>query len=163
MELFEAIQTRRTVRKYSGEPVPREHLIQIVNAGRLAASGNNRQPWTFVVVCDPNQMARLRIPADHWSAQAGAVIAVVMDPDSPLWIEDGAAAAQNMLLAAHALGYGACWLEGYARRNEEIFKQVLGIPGDRRLFTLISVGVPAERPEKEKKPLDDVLRWNSYS
>lgn len=163
MDIFEAIQTRRTVRKYSGAPVPREHLAQIVDAGRLAASGMNRQPWTFVVVTDPAQLARLRIPADHWSAQAGAVIAVVLDPESPWWVEDGAAAVQNMLLAAHALGYGACWLEGYTRRNEAVFRQALGVPASRRLFTLVSVGVPAERPEKEKKALDDVLRWEAYS
>lgn len=162
MEIFEAIQTRRSVRKYSGAPVPCEHLEQIVNAGRLAASGNNYQPWAFIVVSEPAQMARLLIPADHWSAQAGAYIAVVMDSESRWWVEDGAAALQNMLLAAHALGYGACWIEGYTRRNEAVLRQVLNIPTDRQLFSLMTVGVPAEQPHKEKKPLDEVIHWQSY-
>lgn len=163
MDLIEGIRTRRTVRSYTGAPVPTEHLEQIVDAGRLAASGNNRQPWEFVVVCDPAQMARLRIPADHWSVNAGAYIAVVMDPESRWWVEDGAAAVQNMLLAAFALGYGCCWIEGYTRRNEEVLCRALGIPANRKLFTLLTVGVPAEIPVKEKKSLAEVIHWQVYT
>jgi nitroreductase len=162
MDVMEAIRTRRTVRRYSGQPVPREHLEQIVDAGRLAATGNNKQPWAFIVVSEADVMARLRIPDDHWSALAGAFIAVVMDSESSWWVEDGAAAVQNMLLAAHALGYGACWLEGYTRRNADIFRAALKIPADRQLFTLLTVGVPAEQPVKEKKPLDEVIHWQTY-
>ena len=164
MELLEGIRTRRTVRSYTGAPVPVAHLEQIVDAGRLAASGNNRQPWEFIVVSDPAQMARLRIPVDHWSAQAGAYIAVVMDSEaSRWWVEDGSAAVQNMLLAAHALGYGCCWIEGYTRRNEEVLCQVLGIPANRKLFTLLTVGVPVELPQKEKKSLAEVIHWQVYN
>ena len=162
MDIFDAIRNRRTVRKYTGEPVPCEDLEKIVDAGRLAASGNNRQPWEFIVVSEPARIARLCLPADHWLSLAGAVIAVVMDPDSRWWVEDGAAAVQNMLLASAALGYGACWLEGYTRRNEEVLKTALSIPGNRSLFTLVSIGVPDEQPVKEKKPLNEVLHWQHY-
>ena len=163
MDIFEVIQNRRSVRKYTGALVPHEDLEKIVNAGRLAASGNNRQPWEFIVVTEPEVMAKLRIPADHWSEKAAAYIAVVMDPESRWWIEDAAAAVQNMLLACAALGYGACWIEGYTSRNEEIFKQVLGIPANRRLFTLLPVGVPEEIPTKDKKSLAQVLHWQRYT
>ncbi len=163
MEVMEAIQKRRSVRKFTGAPVSCEDLVQIVNAGRLAASGNNRQPWEFIIITDPAIMSRLRIPADHWSEKAGAYIAVVMDPESRWWIEDGAAAVQNMLLASFALGYGACWIEGYTLRNEALLKQVLGIPENRRLFTLVPIGVPAEIPTKEKKSLEEVLHWQQYT
>ncbi len=162
MDAFDTIRNRRTIRKYTGESVPHEVLEKIVDAGRLAASGNNRQPWEFIVVTEPDLLRRLRIPEDHWIANAGALIAVVMDPDSRWWVEDGAAAVQNMLLACTALGYGACWLEGYTLRNEETIRFVLGIPANRKLFTLVSVGVPDEQPVKEKKTLQQVLFWQRY-
>ncbi len=162
MDIFDTIRSRRSIRSYTGQPVPVDDLKKIVDAGRLAASGVNRQPWEFIVVTEPDIMQRLRAPADHWTAKAGALIAVAMDPESRWWVEDAAAAVQNMLLACTALGYGACWIEGYTLRNEEAFKAVLGIPDSRRLFTLVSIGVPAEQPTKEKKSLDEVLHWQRY-
>lgn len=162
MDAFDVIRTRRTVRKYTGEPVPHEVLEKIVDAGRLAASGNNRQPWEFIVVTEPGLLRSLRIPEDHWMANAGALIAVVMDPESRWWVEDGAAAVQNMLLACTALGYGACWLEGYTLRNEDTIRSILGIPANRKLFTLVSIGVPDEQLVKEKKSLQQVLYWQRY-
>lgn len=162
MEFFETIQKRRTIRRYSGAPVPREDLEKIVDAGRLAASGMNTQPWTFIAITDSEIIHRLCVPEDHWMQKAGAVIAVIMNPDSRWWMEDGAAAVQNMLLACTALGYGACWLEGYTLRNEELFKKILEIPEPLRLFTLVSIGAPDEQPIKEKKPLNEVLTWQVF-
>jgi nitroreductase len=162
MDIFEAIRNRRSIRKYTGAPVAREDLEKIVDAGRLAASGVNRQPWEFIVITESEILRQLRIPPDHWTEKAGAVIAVVMDPESRWWIEDGAAAVQNMLLACTALGYGACWIEGYTLRNEDAFRAVLGIPENRRLFTLVSIGAPDENPSKEKKALREVLHWQRY-
>jgi len=162
MEFFETIQKRRTIRKYNGAPVPHEDLEKIVDAARLAASGMNTQPWTFIAITDGEIIRRLCVPEDHWMHNAGAVIAVVMNPDSRWWIEDGAAAVQNMLLACTALGYGACWLEGYTSRNEEVFKRVLGIPAPLRLFTLVSIGTPEEQPVKEKKSLNEVMAWQVF-
>jgi len=163
MELFEAIQTRRTVRNFTGAPVTCEDLEKIVDAGRLAASGVNYQPWEFIAVTEPDLLRSLRVQEEHWSKSAGAVIAVVMNPESRWWIEDASAAVQNMLLACRALGYGACWYEGYTLRNEEAFKTVLGIPDNRRLFTLVAVGVPAVEPIQEKKSLNEVLHWQRYT
>jgi nitroreductase len=161
MDALEAIRKRRTVRKYTGEPIPRQHLETIVDAGRLAASGSNLQPWEFIVVTDKAMINKLKVAAE-WMENAAAVIAVVMNPSSRWWIEDGAAAVQNMLIAATALGYGACWLEGYTLRREDELKLLLGIPAERRLMTLVPVGVPAEWPTKEKKALADVIHWERY-
>jgi len=162
MDVFEAIYTRRTVRKYNGAPVPQSDLERIVDSARMAASGNNRQPWEFVAVTEPGILAKLCIPPDHWLNNAGAVIAVIMDPGSRWWVEDASAAVQNMLLACTALGFGACWMEGYSLRNEEVFREVLGIPDNRKLFTLLAIGVADEQPMKEKKTLQDVLHWQHY-
>jgi len=161
MNALEAIGKRRSVRKYTGEPIPGKDLEKIVDAGRLAATGSNQQPWDFVVVTDRAMVARLKVAAE-WLEKAAAIIAVVMDPSSRWWIEDGSAAVENMLIASTALGYGSCWLEGDTLPHEEEFKKVLGVPKEKRLLTLVPVGVPAEEPTREKKSLQEVLHWERY-
>ena len=161
MDALEAIRTRRSVRKYTGDPIPREDLETIIDAGRLAASGNNRQPWDFIVVTEREMIDQLKV-ASAWMEEAGAIVAVVMDPDSRWWLEDGAAAVENMLIASTGLGYGSCWCEGRTLPHEEEFKQLLGVPEEKRLLTLVTIGVPAEWPTPEKKPLEAVIHWERY-
>ncbi len=132
-----------------------------MDAGRLAASGSNRQPWDFIVITERETIEALKVAAS-WMEKAGAIIAVVMDPSSRWWLEDGSAAVENILIASTALGYGSCWLEGYTLPHEKEFKALLGIPEERRLLTLIPIGVPVGWPSKEKRPLEDVLHWERY-
>lgn len=162
MDVFEAIRRRRSVRAFTGEPIPRADLEAIVDAGRLAATGYNKQPWTFVVVTEKERIAQLAVAAP-WMDKAAAIIAVVLDPTAPYWLEDGSAAVENMLLAATALGYGSCWLEGNTIPHEAAFKALLDIPEALRLFTLVPIGVPATWPVVEKKSLQDVLHWERYT
>jgi nitroreductase len=161
MDALEAIRKRRSVRNYTGDPIPREDLETIVDAGRLAASGSNRQPWDFIVVTDREMISKLKVAA-RWMEKAGAIIAVVLDPSSRWWLEDGSAAVENMLIASTALGYGSCWLEGYTLPREEEFKALLGVPQEKRLLTLVPLGVPVEWPTKDKKPLEQVIHWERY-
>jgi nitroreductase len=161
MDALEAIRKRRTVRSFTGAPIPRPDLETIVDAGRLAASGYNRQPWDFIVVTDRGMIEQLKIAA-QWMEKAGAIIAVVLDPTTKYWLEDGSAAVQNMLVAATALGYGSCWLEGYTLPLESQFKILLGVPADKRLLTLVPIGVPVEWPTKEKKSLEQVIHWERF-
>jgi nitroreductase len=161
VEALEAIRKRRSVRQYTGESIPRKDLETIIDAGRLAATGHNQQPWDFIVVTDRAMISRLKI-ASQWMDQAAAIIAVVMDPSSRWWVEDGAAAVENMLIASTALGYGSCWLEGYTVPLEEQFKTLLGVPKEKRLLTLVPIGVPVEWPTQQKKPLEEVIHWERY-
>ena len=161
MDTLEAIRTRRSVRAYTGVPIPRQDLLTIVDAGRLAATGSNRQPWEFIVITDKGIIDQLTIAA-QWMDKAGAIIAVVMDESSRWWLEDGSAAIENMLLAGRALGYGSCWLEGWTLRLEDDLKAILNVPADKRLLTLVPFGVPVEWPTKEKKSLEEVLYWEKY-
>lgn len=161
MDTLEAIRKRRSIRRYTPAAVTKADLETIVDAGRLAATGNNRQPWDFVVVTNRTVLEQFRV-ASTWIAAAGAVIVVVMDPVSRWWVEDGAAAIENMLLASTALGYGACWVEGEALPREAQFKALLGVPAEKRVMALIPIGVAAEMPAPEKKPLEQVLHWEKY-
>jgi nitroreductase len=161
MDALEAIRKRRSVRQYTGDPIPREDLEKIVDAGRLAATGSNRQPWDFIVVTDREMIHRLKV-ASQWMEKAGAIIAVVLDPSSRWWLEDGSAAVENMLIASTALGYGSCWLEGYTLPREEEFKELLGIPEGKRLLTLVPIGVPTEWPTCKKRTLKEVIHWERY-
>jgi nitroreductase len=161
MDALEAIRKRRSVRKFTGELIPREDLETIVDAGRLAATGSNRQPWEFIVVTDRAIIDQLTV-VGKWMRQASAIIAVVLDPYSRWWVEDGSAAIENMLVASTALGYGSCWVEGDAISHEEEFKALLFIPKGKRLLALVPVGVPEEWPTIEKRPLESVLHWQVY-
>ena len=161
MDALEAIRKRRSVRAYTGGTIRREDLETIVDAGRLAATGGNRQPWEFIAITDKGIIDQLTMAA-KWMDKAGAIIAVVMDESSRWWLEDGSAAIENMLLASTALGYGSCWLEGWTLRFEDALKTILDIPKDKRLLTLIPLGMPVEWPIKEKKPLVEVLYWEKY-
>jgi len=161
MEALEAILKRRSVRSYAGDPIPREDLEKIVDAARLAPSGYNRQPWEFIVVTDRSVIDKLKIAA-LWMEDAGAIIAVVMETSSEFWLEDGSAAVENILIASTALGYGSCWLQGDTEPREEELKEHLGVPDDKKLLTLVPIGVPSEWPTKEKKPLSEVLHWERY-
>lgn len=162
MDALEAIRTRRSVRNYTGDPIPRADLETIVDAGRLAASGHNNQPWDFIVVTNRDMINKLKIAA-RWMDKAGAIIAVVLDPSARYWLEDGSAAVENILIAATALGYGSCWLEGYTLPLETEFKTLLNVPTEKRLLTLIPIGVPVEWPTKEKKSLEKVIHWEAYN
>ena len=161
MDALEAIRKRRSVRKYTGDPIPRKDLETIVDAGRLAASGNNQQPWEFIVVTKREMIDKLKV-ASQWMERSGAIIAVVLNPDSRWWLEDGSAAVENILIASTALGYGSCWLEGYTLPREKELKALLGIPKEKRLLTLVPIGVPAEWPTREKKSLAEVIHWETY-
>ena len=109
MDALQAIRQRRSIRRYTSEAILKDDLKTIVDAGRLAATGNNRQPWDFIVVTEKPTIVRFKVSAP-WIDCASAVIVVVMDPSSRWWVEDGAAAIENMLLASTALGYGSCWV-----------------------------------------------------
>ena len=147
--MLDLIKARRSIRKYSAEPVTDEQVRAMLEAAMAAPSANNAQPWEFVVVRDAE--LRRRLAATHsWSymaADAPVVFVVLGDPrQSDHWVEDTSAATQNLLLAATALGLGGVWVGIYPRRErEEHVRKALGIPDDRRVLCLVPVGHPAER------------------
>jgi nitroreductase len=151
------------VRAYKREPVPRKIIEDIIDCGRLAASAINIQPWEFVVVTDPEMLRRLADTTDHgkFIADAPACI-VVLCRDTKYYLEDGSAATQNILLAAHAHGLGSCWVAGDKKPYAAHICKLLGAPASHKLVSLVALGYPAEKPEKPKRPLTEVLHWEKY-
>ena len=143
MDVLETIRHRRSIRQYQPTGIPEDKITQILEAGRWAPSAGNSQPWRFIVVRDDKVRGELAqaAPWGRFMAQAPVTIAVVIDPPSSSHpVEDGAAATQNMLLAAHAVGLGTCWIGSYGAVYEDKAKEALGIPGDKRLLDRLRRG-----------------------
>ena len=165
MDILQAIKERRSIRKYSEEPISEDQLNQILEAGRWAPSRGNSQPWKFIVLNDfqiRNELAKI-IPTGKFLDQAPQGIAVVVDPRISKHPEqEGAAAIQNMLLMAHTLGLGTCWISVYGTDWMKTAAHILGIPDEELLISVISIGHPAEAPEKGRKELDEFTFTNKY-
>ena len=164
MDAIEALRTRRSVRSYKDEPVPREAIETIIDAARLAPSANNIQPWDFVVVTEAEIRKKIAGLTDYgkFIAEAGACVAVFAKGVKH-YLEDGSAATENILVAAHAMGFGTCWVAGYKKAYAEPVRDLLGLPQDRLLVALISLGYPAESPKPHgKRALSDVLHWERF-
>ena len=163
MDAIEMLKTRRAVRAYTSEPVPKKTIEDIVDCGRLAATAINIQPWEFVVVTDHALRHRLAETTEHGKFIVNApVCVVVLCSDTQYYLEDGSAATQNILLAARAHGLGACWVAGDKKSYATEICRLVGAPQGFKLVSLIPIGYPAESPEKPKRPLSAVLHWEKY-
>jgi len=164
METLEAIMTRRSIRKYKREPIPAEHLKQILEAARQAPSAANRQPVHFIVVGDPTQRERVAQACNGqmWMADAAYIIVAVGQPQvSAKWYKvDVAIALQTLVLAARSLGYGTCWIGAL---DPAKVAEVCGIPAEMEVVACTPLGVPdaspAARPRKEWDQLFSADRY----
>lgn len=164
MDSLEALRGRRSVRAYKTDsPIPKETLEAIVDCARLAATARNVQPWEFIVITDPEKLNQVAAISEHGKhiAQSAACIAVVCE-DTKYYVEDGAAATQNILVAAWALGLGTCWVAGDKKDYANQLRDLLGAPDTHKLFSLIPLGYAASVPTPKKRALADVLHWEHY-
>ena len=164
--VFDVINARRSVRRFTDEPVPRGVLERIVAAGAEAPTGCNAHFKQYIIVDTPAVMDAIR-SASPALRTAQAAIVMVMDPKptkyGEFWVQDASAAMQNMLLATVALGYAACWVEGAIRRCEDELKKALDVPENLRVWSLLPVGRAAETPERPAKPApEDVTHDNRF-
>ena len=164
-DVLKAIRNRRTVRRFKSNPVDEEMLQMILEAGRWAPSFSNLQPWKFIVIRDPGLKTSLdkeaRQSVLHLGInQAPVVILVCVDRriDPIHAIEAGAAATQNMTLAAHSLGLGAGWIGIWGTEAETSIQKLLKLPETVRVVSLLPVGVPDESPDGHRKPLQELTQ-----
>ena len=155
MDVWTAIRSKRMVREFEARPLDPAHLTRIVDAGRHAGSSKNQQRWDFVTIRDPEALQRLSgttIYAKHLPSAGGAIALVVEAPRpdharSVLW--DLGRAAQNIILAAWAMGIGSCPI---TVQDFELAADVLGLPPDRQCQYIIALGWPADPADLTRAP-----------
>ncbi len=175
---------RRSVRKYKSEPLPEEVLRRILTAGQLAPSGNNSQPWRFIIVDDTKIKEELFKVAgrQEWILSAPLTIAIVADLKAKLpknrqdeeisiddnkhinlllkSVRDASIAADHIVMAAADEGLGSCWIALY---EQDDIRPVLDVPQHCYVVAIVTIGYPDESPEaKPRKQLSDIVSWNSF-
>lgn len=154
---MKAILGRRSIRKFTGEKIPEEDVKKFLEAAMAAPSACNQQPWHFVVIEDKKSFNKIMEiqPYTRMLEKASHAIVVCADPELQtcpgFWVQDITAATENLLLAVHALGYGATWCGIYPNDNPVWgIRELLSLPKNIMPLNVIAIGVPDE----EKPPSD---------
>ncbi|RLG17549.1 nitroreductase family protein [Nanoarchaeota archaeon] len=168
MDIFKVIKGRRSIRRYVDRKVSRLDIVKILDAARWAPSAGNLQNWYFIVVRDKGKKLQLSEAClgQEFVALAPVVIVACADNRSigmfygergeRLYsIQNVAAAVQNMLLMAHSLGLGSCWVGAF---DTEMVKNILRIPDNVEPQAVVTIGYPGEKPPAPKrKDLDRMV------
>ena len=158
------IYKRRSVRKFKPDKVSDELVTELLKAAMAAPSGNNSQPWEFIVVRD--EAKRFEITKHHQYAQMAKespVVIVVLGKKSEKWhIQDCSAATENLLVAAANLGLGAVWC-GMDEKRQTGIKILLNVPDDYWVISLIPVGYPKETPPPRTQYTPKKIHLETYS
>ncbi|MGA1868881.1 MAG: nitroreductase family protein [bacterium] len=162
MDTITAIKTRRSIRRYVSKKIDEALIKEIVEAGSLAPSGLNNQPWRFIVVEDKDMIDRVsrNTKYSHVIKNASVIICVYLDKaESYNYIKDVqaiGACIQNMLLFSHAHGLGSCWMGEILNKAEQV-NTLMKVPTEFELMAVITLGYPAESGQSERKKIDDLV------
>lgn len=181
MDFYDVVKNRKSVRNYTGQKVPEEVLLRIVEAARLAPSWANKQCWRFVIVDDPELIARLS-QARTQSFGAPMMVVLCADPvqsgqreGKDYYLVDAAISMEHLVLAAAAEGLGTCWVAG--RLEEAAIRQALGVPDNLRVVAVSPLGYPSDGgiggkiqdkiirttiSANSRKPLSEIAFRNRY-
>jgi nitroreductase len=179
--VLEPILDRRSIRKYTAEPVSDAAIEQILEAARLAPSGSNTQPWHFIVVRSEAQRRALAEVSHRqtWMVEAPVHVVCVGDircrlpayegpaldeasglPELKQVIRDMAIAVEHLVLEATTLGLGTCWIAWFTQAD---IRPVLGIPGDKFVLAVVTIGHPAESPApRARRALSEMVRMERW-
>jgi len=167
--VINAILKRRSIRHYSGKAVNKSDIKLLLKAGMYAPSAMNQQPWHFLVINERILLSRITEIHPHASMLSDAELAILVCGDISLerssgyWPVDCAAATQNILLAAYALGLGAVWLGVYPREvRQKGIRELFKLPDHIHPFSIISVGHPAEEKSCPERFKEERIRWNNW-
>lgn len=164
MDFWEVLYERRTTRRFDPErPVPRELVLELLDAALIAPTSCNLQMWDFVVVDDPDQREQLgRLSLQVLTTPVSIFVAygTEFSEEGHANVQSAAAALQNMSLAAHVLGLGTFWINQLGPRDQ--VGRILGLPPDREVVAALAVGWPAVYPTKapRRRPFEHVVHWN---
>lgn len=160
MEGIKLLKSRRSIRELKDQEVEKDKLEKIVETARYAPTANNVQPWQFVVITEDEKIKRLEELTDQDKKFPAAI--AVFSEDVKHHLEDGSNATTYILLAAKELGLGTCWIGSYGKPYTSEVKEMLDVPQDYKLISIVTVGYPDENPQPNKKELDEVIHWEKY-
>ena len=170
MDLLEAIKTRRSIRRFKPKKVPNYLINSVIDAARHAPSADNAQPWEFIIVKD-KQVKEQLAKTHTWSyfINDAPVCIVVLGNEklSPsFFVIDASCATENLLLASHSLGLGACWVAVYDPHNpnsESYVRDVLDVPPHLRIIAMVPIGYPDEKAmPRDLRALNKILHFDKY-
>jgi len=172
MECIEAIKGRRSIRKFKDQPVEKELIGQLLDAAQMAPSAGNLQARDFIVISDKTTKQKLAKAAMGQSFIEEAPVAIVVianiERSSHIYrsrgelyaIQDAAAGIENLLLAAHSMGLGACWVGAF---DEAKVSELLGTPNKTKPVAIIPVGYPGEQASAPPRMVQDRLaHWEKW-
>ena len=177
--ILDLIISRQSDRKYSDKPVEKDKLDRIVEAGRMAPSACNAQPWKFIVVTDPELIGKIAEAAsaklagmNSFVTQASVIIVVVREnpnfsskvgatiKNKDYSLIDIGIATENICLQAKSEGIGSCIIGWF---DERMLRKILLIPGSKRVELIITLGYSlSEQREKRRKPAAETVSYNKY-
>jgi len=167
VDILNLLKSRRSVRIYKDLPVPKDLLLQILEAGRWAPSGANLQPWHFIIVTDQETRKRIGEVAKFFFIKSSHVerapVVLVLGFDKrkgKYGRYDVTLAGGNMITMATSIGLGTCWIGAF---DEERVKEILQIPEHIEVIGLITLGYPEEKPEPPPRlELEKIVHWESW-
>lgn len=180
-KFLDLVNQRQSDRKYLDKPVEKEKLMRCLEAARLAPSASNSQPWTFVVVDEPELCRKVEMAAmgplysfNKFATQAPVVVAIVMEKPKTITelggrikkkeypLIDAGITAEHFCLQAAEEGMGSCMLGWF---DEKKVKELLHVPGEKSIPLLITLGYTPEdykHRKKIRKSIDKVVKFNTY-
>ena len=166
---MDIILSRRSIRKYTSQPVSDELIKEILKAAMAAPSAGNEQPWHFIVIKDRailDEIPKIH-QYTHMLKEAPAAILVCGDERlerfKGFWVQDCSAATQNILLACQAKGLGSVWCGIYpVAERVQAFQKLLGIPAEVKPFSLVALGYPAEEKEPANRYNEERVHYNKW-
>ena len=168
--ILDIIFKRRSIRKFQQREVSRETLTQLLQAAMAAPSAKNSRPWEFIAITDKAVLDQFRARLEYGNYNTMAAILVLgnlkiakNDSSKRFWMQDCAAAVENILIAATGLGLGTVWIGSYPKEDvSQTEHEVLGIPPDVYPLALIYIGYPAEEKEARTQFEESRVHWNKY-
>jgi nitroreductase len=169
MENLNYIIDRRSIRRFTDQKVDNLTLKEILRAAMYAPSAVNKQPWHFVVIDDPTMLRKIMEIHPHAGMLQTASHAIVVCGDEELqhddgyWVVDCGAATQNLLLAAHTLGLGTCWVGLQPREERKTsFSRLLSLPPQVKPFAMVALGYPKENKSRPQRFHPGKVKYNGW-
>ncbi len=166
MDVLELLKSRRSIRKYTSQPVEEEKLLKCLEAARWAPSASNKQPWEFLVI--KNETTRKKLAEIHpyakFVAESPVVFIPLTNPEihSKYHMSDTGLAIMHFMIEASSLGLGTCWAGVIGNSFESEMKKLLNIPNHLNILALVALGYPDQERESSRKPLEELVHFEKY-